>query len=70
MERLVNHISVKRFLDTSIRPCAYYIYMFVILQEHILSSNLNICIRQPDGSYSGDSLESPKDLLDEKPEMS
>ncbi|XWS30086.1 hypothetical protein CRYUN_Cryun24cG0088300 [Craigia yunnanensis] len=33
-------------------------------QEHFLSSNLNICIRQPDGSYSGDSLESPKGLLD------
>ncbi|XP_039028881.1 protein MEI2-like 2 isoform X2 [Hibiscus syriacus] len=27
-------------------------------QEHFLSSDLNICIRQPDGSYSGDSLES------------
>ncbi|XWS41057.1 hypothetical protein CRYUN_Cryun17cG0048100 [Craigia yunnanensis] len=39
-------------------------------QEHFLSSNLNICIRQPDGSYSGDSLESPKGLLDEKPENS
>ncbi|KAK8357467.1 hypothetical protein V6Z12_A05G420800 [Gossypium hirsutum] len=39
-------------------------------QEHFLSCNLNICIRQPDGSYSGDSLESPKGLLDEKPEKS
>ncbi|OIW02848.1 hypothetical protein TanjilG_29624 [Lupinus angustifolius] len=29
-------------------------------QEHFLSSNLNICIRQPDGSYSDDLLESPK----------
>ncbi|XVF16811.1 hypothetical protein REPUB_Repub10bG0064400 [Reevesia pubescens] len=37
-------------------------------QEHFLSSNLNICIRQPDGSYYGDSLESPKGLLDENPE--
>ncbi|KAK7316710.1 hypothetical protein RJT34_00373 [Clitoria ternatea] len=35
-------------------------------QEHFLSSNLNICIRQPDGSYSGDLLESPKGSLDEK----
>ncbi|XP_061360845.1 protein MEI2-like 2 isoform X2 [Gastrolobium bilobum] len=35
-------------------------------QEHFLSSNLNICIRQPDGSYSGDLLESPKGNLDEK----
>ncbi|XP_027344222.1 protein MEI2-like 2 isoform X2 [Abrus precatorius] len=35
-------------------------------QEHLLSSNLNICIRQPDGSYSGDLLESPKGNLDEK----
>ncbi|XP_022750761.1 protein MEI2-like 2 [Durio zibethinus] len=39
-------------------------------QENFLSSNLNICIRQPDGSYSGDALESPKSLLDEKPELS
>ncbi|XVE86261.1 hypothetical protein DITRI_Ditri18aG0021300 [Diplodiscus trichospermus] len=39
-------------------------------QEHLLTSNLNICIRQPDGSYSGDSLESPKGILDEKPEKS
>ncbi|KAA8526208.1 hypothetical protein F0562_008053 [Nyssa sinensis] len=37
-------------------------------QEPLPSSNLNICIRQPDGSYSGDSLESPKGNLDEKPE--
>nr|KYP73356.1 Meiosis protein mei2 [Cajanus cajan] len=35
-------------------------------QEHFLSSNLNICIRQPDGSYSGDLLESPKGNLEEK----
>ncbi|KAL1347835.1 protein MEI2-like 2 [Arachis hypogaea] len=34
-------------------------------QEHFLSSNLNICIRQPDGSYSGDLLESPKGNSDE-----
>lgn len=34
-------------------------------QEHFLSSNLNICIRQPDGSYSGDMLESPKSYSDE-----
>ncbi|XP_052177779.1 protein MEI2-like 2 isoform X2 [Diospyros lotus] len=38
-------------------------------QEPLLFSNLNICIRQPDGSYSGDVLESPKGNLDEKPEM-
>ncbi|GAV65177.1 RRM_1 domain-containing protein/RRM_2 domain-containing protein [Cephalotus follicularis] len=37
-------------------------------KEHFLSGNLNICIRQPDGSYSGDSLESPKGRLDEKQE--
>ncbi|KAK7387032.1 hypothetical protein VNO78_27501 [Psophocarpus tetragonolobus] len=35
-------------------------------QEHFLSSNLNICIRQPDGSYSGDLLESPKGNSDQK----
>nr|XP_012567615.1 protein MEI2-like 2 isoform X3 [Cicer arietinum] len=34
-------------------------------QEHFLSSNLNICIRQPDGTYSGDLLESPKGNSDE-----
>ncbi|XAR52794.1 hypothetical protein NMG60_11021069 [Bertholletia excelsa] len=39
-------------------------------QEPILSSNLNICIRQPDGSYSGDTLESPKGDPDEKLEKS
>lgn len=41
-----------------------------ILQETFLSRNLNICIRQPDGSYLGDSLDSPKGDLDEKPENS
>ncbi|KAJ7965087.1 Protein MEI2-like [Quillaja saponaria] len=35
-------------------------------QEPFLSSNLNICIRQPDGSYSCDMLDSPKGNLDEK----
>ncbi|XVE83612.1 hypothetical protein DITRI_Ditri16bG0101200 [Diplodiscus trichospermus] len=39
-------------------------------QEHILSSNLNICIRQPDGSYSGESLESPRGIPDERLESS
>uniref|UniRef100_A0A5B7AHI7 RRM domain-containing protein n=1 Tax=Davidia involucrata TaxID=16924 RepID=A0A5B7AHI7_DAVIN len=37
-------------------------------QEPLPSNNLNICIRQPDGSYSGDSIDSPKGNLDEKPE--
>ncbi|GLT26307.1 hypothetical protein SLA2020_013880 [Shorea laevis] len=37
-------------------------------QEPFLSSNLNICIRQPDGSYSADSLDSPKGNPDERPE--
>ncbi|XP_044502485.1 protein MEI2-like 2 [Mangifera indica] len=37
-------------------------------QEPFLSGNLNIFIRQPDGSYAGDSLESLKGNLDEKPE--
>ncbi|XP_061369815.1 protein MEI2-like 2 isoform X2 [Gastrolobium bilobum] len=35
-------------------------------KEHFLSSNLNVCIRQPDGSYSGDLLESPKGNVEEK----
>ncbi|KAE9456727.1 hypothetical protein C3L33_11371, partial [Rhododendron williamsianum] len=38
-------------------------------KEPLLSSNLNICIRQPDGSYSGDSLDSPKSNPDEKQEI-
>ncbi|KAM5580029.1 protein MEI2-like 2 [Rosa sericea] len=37
-------------------------------EETFLSRNLNICIRQPDGSYLGDSLDSPKGNLDENPE--
>ncbi|XP_019194150.1 PREDICTED: protein MEI2-like 2 [Ipomoea nil] len=36
-------------------------------EEPLPSSNLNVCIRRPDGSYTGDSLDSPKDNLDEKP---
>lgn len=39
-------------------------------QEPFVSANLNICIRQPDGSYSGDSFESPKGTLDEMPDES
>ncbi|XP_038683332.1 protein MEI2-like 2 isoform X2 [Tripterygium wilfordii] len=39
-------------------------------QEPFLSANLNICIRQPDGSYSGDSLDSPKGSFDEMLEQS
>nr|XP_027063850.1 protein MEI2-like 5 isoform X2 [Coffea arabica] len=39
-------------------------------QEIFPSSNLNICIRQPDGSYTGDSLDSPKGTFDEKLEKS
>ncbi|XP_059284704.1 protein MEI2-like 2 [Lycium ferocissimum] len=35
-------------------------------QEPLPSNNLNICVRLPDGSYSGDSLDSPKGDLDEK----
>ncbi|KAJ9685930.1 hypothetical protein PVL29_015017 [Vitis rotundifolia] len=34
-------------------------------QEPFASGNLNICIRQPDGSYSGDSLESPNGNLED-----
>ncbi|KAM3302073.1 protein MEI2-like 2 isoform X1 [Capsicum chacoense] len=35
-------------------------------QELLPSNNLNICVRLPDGSYSGDSLDSPTGDLDEK----
>ncbi|GMN54924.1 hypothetical protein TIFTF001_024044 [Ficus carica] len=38
-------------------------------QEPFISSNLNICIRQPDGSYIGDPLDSPKESPDEKAEI-
>ncbi|CAK9176430.1 unnamed protein product [Ilex paraguariensis] len=41
----------------------------IIDQEPLLSNNLNVCIRQPDGSYSGDSLESPKGDVEEKREI-
>ncbi|XP_073118859.1 protein MEI2-like 5 isoform X3 [Henckelia pumila] len=34
--------------------------------ESFPSGNLNVFIRQPDGSYAGDSLDSPKDDSDEK----
>lgn len=36
-------------------------------QEPFPYNNLNICIRQPDGSYSGDSLESPTSNPEENP---
>ncbi|KAL3502906.1 hypothetical protein ACH5RR_037355 [Cinchona calisaya] len=39
-------------------------------QEFFPSSNLNICIRRPDGSYSGDSQDGPKGACDEKLEKS
>ncbi|PON32083.1 Splicing factor-like protein [Parasponia andersonii] len=38
-------------------------------QEPFISSNLNICIRQPDGSYIGDPLDSPRGSLDERSEF-
>ncbi|XP_059301253.1 protein MEI2-like 2 [Lycium ferocissimum] len=38
-------------------------------EEKLPSSNLNICIRRPDGSYSGDSLDSPTGDLDVKPDL-
>ncbi|KAK9132404.1 hypothetical protein Scep_011932 [Stephania cephalantha] len=42
-----------------------------IIQEPFPSNNLNICVRQPDGSYLGDSSDSPKEgSLGEKPEKS
>ncbi|XP_051125716.1 protein MEI2-like 2 [Andrographis paniculata] len=34
--------------------------------DHVPSGNLNVFIRQADGSYAGDSLDSPKGDLDEK----
>ncbi|KAF8408970.1 hypothetical protein HHK36_005040 [Tetracentron sinense] len=42
-----------------------------IIQEPFPSNGLNVRVRQPDGSYSGDSVESPtKGNLGEKPETS
>ncbi|KAK9150820.1 hypothetical protein Syun_009129 [Stephania yunnanensis] len=42
-----------------------------IIQEPFPSNNLNIRVRQPDGSYLGDSSDSPKEgSLGEKPEKS
>ncbi|XP_075092553.1 protein MEI2-like 2 [Nicotiana tabacum] len=37
-------------------------------QEPLPSNNLNICVRRPDGSCFGDSLDSPKGDLDDNPE--
>lgn len=41
-------------------------FFFDFVQEPLPSNNLNICVRLPDGSYSGDSLDSPNGELDEK----
>jgi hypothetical protein len=57
------------FFFWNVTPFVYLLtlnFIFWILQEPFLSGNLNICIRQPDGSYSGDSLDCPEDSLDEK----
>lgn len=40
--------------------------LFDFVQELLPSNNLNICVRLPDGSYSGDSLNSPNGDLDGK----
>lgn len=40
------------------------------MQDYLLSGNLNVCIRQADGSYVGDSLDSPRDNFNDKPEDS
>lgn len=64
MERLIRVILPLKYSGHQYKSWVYCIYILMILQEPFLSSNLNICIRQPDGSYSGDSLESPKGLLD------
>lgn len=37
-------------------------------QEPLPTNNLNVCIRQPDGSYCGDPLDSPKSTPEEKPD--
>lgn len=63
---IFNVVSLKNYI------LSYLIhhYCLGIAQELFPSSNLNICIRQPDGSYTGDSLDSPKGNLDENLEKS
>lgn len=39
----------------------------LVAQANFSSSNLNIFVRQPDGSYTGDALDSPKGDQDQKP---
>ncbi|KAK4776286.1 hypothetical protein SAY86_004974 [Trapa natans] len=39
-------------------------------QDYLFSGNLNICIRQADGSYIGDSLDSPMDSFNGAPQDS
>ncbi|XP_075668275.1 protein MEI2-like 2 [Castanea sativa] len=68
---LVTHFQNSSLMneDKRCRPILFHSEgQEIVDQEPFLSSNLNICIRQPDGSYSGDSLESPKEILDERPE--
>ncbi|KAK6142286.1 hypothetical protein DH2020_022634 [Rehmannia glutinosa] len=46
--------------DKGLMICTLDLRSFWDAQESFPSGNLNIFIRQPDGSYSGDSLDSPK----------
>ncbi|KAK4278967.1 hypothetical protein QN277_016736 [Acacia crassicarpa] len=66
---LVTHFQNSSLMneDKRCRPILFHSEgQEIVDQEPFLLSNLNICIRQPDGSYSGDLLESPKGDLDDK----
>ncbi|KAF7833513.1 protein MEI2-like 2 [Senna tora] len=66
---LVTHFQNSSLMneDKRCRPIVFHSEgQDTVDQEPFLSSNLNVCIRQPDGSYSSDLLESPKGDLDDK----
>ncbi|XP_047318188.1 protein MEI2-like 5 [Impatiens glandulifera] len=67
---LVSHFQNSSLMneDKWCRPILFQSEGQVTDQEPPFNSNLNIFIRQPDGSYSGDSLEGPKsNIIAEEP---
>ncbi|KAM7261957.1 hypothetical protein ACFE04_021034 [Oxalis oulophora] len=54
--------------DKRCRPIVFHAEGQENVDQDQFSGNLNICIRQPDGSYSGDLLDSPKGRLEEEDE--
>ncbi|KAI4385078.1 hypothetical protein MLD38_003141 [Melastoma candidum] len=70
---LVSHFQNSSLMneDKRCRPILFHSEgQETVDQQPLFTGNLNIYIRQADGSYSGDLLESPKGDLDEKPDGS